>query len=449
MISKINKYLFLLIILIPFVQIYCKTIPLWIEEYPLDKNYYIGIGHSNKSNINYIQKARDFALKEISSEISTSISGIVINRIIEKTNIVKEEFEASIITSTKENLEGYEIVDSWENETEYYVYYRLSKQKFEILKQDKTDKAESISFDFFIKAKESEKMNNTYEAIVNYLQSISAISNYISEPLSVHYKDREIILFNEIYSSFQNLLLKIDITPTQDKHKIKKTFNFRYLLQVIITYDKDIINNIPVRFSFVNGSGEILQQTSSNQNGIAETIITNISSNRKIQIIKAELDLNKLINPNESEILKKLISSLHIPEIEIYLDIIGIPIYFEAEEKLFNNNSESKIIEPALKEMFSTMGHHFVDDLSKSDLICRIQSDTREGLENFGIVTTYADITVSIIETNNEIELLKKSYQSIIGHGTDKISSAKKSYENAVKKIIKDMQIELNSKEDE
>ena len=47
---------------------------------------------------------------------------------IEQSGMSEEQSRSEIQALTKADLEGYELVDTWDNGNEYWVYYKLSKK---------------------------------------------------------------------------------------------------------------------------------------------------------------------------------------------------------------------------------------------------------------------------------------------------------------------------------
>ena len=107
-----------------------KEKPSWVMTRPDSLGYYVGIGVVQKGpdDQNLHDIARGLALKDISSEISSYISSRTDRIIIEKAGILFEDYKSNLITKTRAHLEGYNFIDSWEDENEYWVYYRLSKE---------------------------------------------------------------------------------------------------------------------------------------------------------------------------------------------------------------------------------------------------------------------------------------------------------------------------------
>ena len=132
--------------------------PDWVKKRPINNSYFIGIGISSINlSRNYIQSAKNDALSDLSSEISVTISSELIDILTEKSGLSQEEVVSEIRSSTKADLEGFELVDTWEDEYEYWVYYRLSKAKYQANIELKRQNAISLSLDLFKKAKTRSK----------------------------------------------------------------------------------------------------------------------------------------------------------------------------------------------------------------------------------------------------------------------------------------------------
>ena len=170
---------------------FCEM-PNWVAQRPVNNNYYIGIGIASTSSSNYIQSAKNSALNDLSSEISVNISSELVDIMVEKSGMNAEESRSVIHASTKADLEGYEVMGTWENGFEYWVYYRLSKSTYKAQQELKRKNAISLSLDLFKKGKEKETNWNTKGSTINsaieyYVQALKPIENYYGDPLETIY----------------------------------------------------------------------------------------------------------------------------------------------------------------------------------------------------------------------------------------------------------------------
>ncbi len=156
--------------------------PKWIKERPILNDYYQGIGVVEKTGnqVDYTLSARSKALKELSSEITVTISANSILHQLENNNLVKESYESNTSLKTMQTLEGYEI-ETYEDSNNYWVYVKLSKAKYEMAKRQQLEKAKKLALINYQKGLSFQKSGNVNEAISNYLKAISALKDHLDE----------------------------------------------------------------------------------------------------------------------------------------------------------------------------------------------------------------------------------------------------------------------------
>ena len=152
--GKYLKYIFICLIVFS-----CKSVkekaerdnptPQWVSSQPHHSDYYIGVFGVQKNGLDYRSKAKQGALESLSSEISVNISGESVLKTLEANNNFEQEYKQNVTLKSTEKLEGFEVVDSWESATEYWVYYRLSKTKHTLLKQERMNKALELGKEYF------------------------------------------------------------------------------------------------------------------------------------------------------------------------------------------------------------------------------------------------------------------------------------------------------------
>lgn len=443
---KIFRYRQLLAVLVPFLVSFSfagEKRPDWVRERPVSQAYYIGIGVAQREEADrdYIQIAKDNALNDLASQIKIIIAGEVIRKVVEKSGLVEENFISHIRSSTKAELEGFELVDTWEDKNEYWVYYRLSKSVYERGKQLKLTKAISLSLDLFSNAKANEKANNIEKALLFYLQSLNPIEKYVNEPLETHFEGSRIFLMNEIYSSVQYLLSKIELRPIGSKRNAKIGQPLKNPLEVSAIYISENgseigISNLPLKFSFIRGSGELVNRVRTDRFGKGRCQVSKITATDKIQLVKVELDVFSCVNlDSASVILQSIISSLLIPKTRFALNVSGLSVFVEAEEIHYGQKLSVQHIEPALKNYLSEKGFVFFDDISKSDLIIKVKAESKKGSEIYEMYSAFVDLTISILDITSGDEIYKNSLHDIKGIDLDYNKAGLKAFENAAKKV--------------
>jgi hypothetical protein len=429
-----------LLLLFLISTVYTKQ-PDWVLKRPIDNSYFIGIGIAIKSNSReYIQSAKNNALSDLSSEISVNISSEFVDIMIERSGMSEEETRSEIQASTKSDLEGYELVDTWENKKEYWVYYRLSKELYEEQKRLKRENAINLSLDLITNAKEKESNWEAQGVTINaaieyYIQALKPIQNYYGEPLETYYDGNKIFLQNEIFTSLQWILSKIKIKPINPKLDVKVGSATQNNLKVLATFSEDgeevNVANLPISFSFIKGQGELVEIIRTNSKGIAKSKIINISPLIKLQMIKCSLDLtNYFIEDSTSNYLLNTLKNINTPSSKFIINVLGPTVYLESIEYNMGNLLSIKIIEPKIKKYLTEKGYSFTDDIASADAMISINAESRQGSEIYGQYVAFVDATISITDMNTGEEIYKNSLQNKKGIQLSFEKAGLKAYQN-------------------
>ena len=422
--TAISKFsLAILIILIGYSICFAGT-PGWVQKRPVSQAYYIGIAVASKTgdSKNYIQIAKDAALNDLASQIQVNIAGDLMQKIVEKSGLVQDEFVRQIQTSTRAELEGFELVDTYETDNAYWVYYRLSKELYAQQKLAKLHKAASLSLDLFKKAREYENSGSIAKALQFYFQAFAPIETFLAEPLEVDFDGKKIYLTNEIYSSIQNLLANIQLIAKSNQIPAKIGKPLTEPLGLTATFKspsglKSAAYNLPIDFSLLKGDADIVGQARTDTNGLATSIVSKIKAMDKIQIINAALDLKAMINYAEaSTIMQSLVSSFAPPGTKFVLYVSGPSVYVSSREIHDGQSLAILAVEPALKSGLADKGFTFTDKLSEADIAIDIKAESRDGSEIMqGMYSSFVDMTIAVTDMTSGEEVYKKSFQKIKG----------------------------------
>lgn len=420
--------------------------PSWVTKRPIDKAYFIGIGVVKKSNSKeYIQSAKNNALNDLSSEITVNISSELVDISIEKYGMNNDEIRSEIHTTTKADLEGYELVDTWENDYEYWVYYRLSKSLYQTQIELKKENSINLSLDLFKKAKEKEQNWATKGATINsaieyYVQALKPLESYYGDPLETFYDGKKIFLQNEIFTSLQWILSKIKLKAVTPKLDVKVGNSIENKLQVSATFFSDgkevSVTNLPISFHFIKGNGELVKTINTNSKGVANGQIISISPLEKLQMIKCSLDLTQYISEdNPSYYLLNTLKNINTPTSKFIINVIGPSVYLESYESNLGNLLSVKIIEPKIKNYLTEKGYSFTDGIASADAMISINSESREGSEIYGQYVTFVDVTISVMDMNSGEEIYKNSIQNKKGIQLSFEKAGLKAYQDVSKEI--------------
>lgn len=419
--------------------------PKWVKDRPIDQNYYIGIGKASKeSSKNYLEVAKNKAFSDMISEISVNISSNSVLYQIEDNEGLRETYQERIELATKDYIEGYEMIDSWENKEEYWVYYRLSKAEYKRRKQEILDRAINLSKDFYEKAKEAEKEFDIHNALIYYVKSFDAIKKHIGEDLSVFTLEGKIYLDNAIYQSIQDIFSRINIVPGKELYELQALSSDNEPVFVKVKLKTNLstknISNIPITFSFLDAKINETENVISSENGKAECSIAKMAPKGKTQIIQAALNTDVYLGADRAENILKSLFNKKGTKPYGYINVVvnEIIAYLESREiflgKYDSNHPITRLLEQELSENFFS----FTKDQESADVIVRIESEVTKGsvVEKYNLHSAFLNCNIRIIKTGTKLEIYNQSLHDIKGMKSGSFDVAAK---NAIEKAEKEI----------
>jgi hypothetical protein len=207
--------------------------PNWVTSKPFDASYYVGIGSASKRLNDFTGVAKKNALQDLVSDIRVVINSTSILSQIDKNYQFKEEYESNIKTIAADEIRDFERVDAYEDESTYWVYYRLSKAAYADQKKKNLDNVKSMALQFYEKALEAEK-NLTYATAIDfYFRTLLTLKDYWGENIEVTFQNKPLFLAVESYARLQQLLDQLNVRVLQNAVRIPANGNARTTFEIV------------------------------------------------------------------------------------------------------------------------------------------------------------------------------------------------------------------------
>lgn len=445
------KYSFYsLFILCAFVFFSCDTtkksqvpdtpLPEWVKTRPVSNMYYIGVSSASKTGqapAAYMQAAKQNALNDLASDISVSISSSSVISTNELGEDLQNQFSRMIKASTSKYLEGYELVDTYEDEYNYYVYYRLSKAKYREIKARKKQNTLNNALAKYSEAKEMHKKSDYYNAISYYINSLEVLTPYLGETNEVKYASDTIDIGNAIFSDLQSLLGKMEIRPVHQKITVNNAVPFTSnLIDFKITGpSRRPVKNIPIEWSF-SGAGLINPHTESTQDGIIHFPMNCIHSAKSVEQIGVRVDMDEIAKKAKDIIVRNLIREMPAPSYRMNVEITPPSFFVESNEQILGAAANTSILKNAFIEAMSDENIRLSDSKNTADYSISIDANTKKAYVNMGQYTAGLSMRIRVSDSNKRI-VYNKERDHIEGSGTNYKNASKDAYQNAANFIIR------------
>ncbi|MCX8490882.1 MAG: LPP20 family lipoprotein [Cyclobacteriaceae bacterium] len=421
--------------------------PDWLTAKPNQPSYYIGIGSSTKDGVtNHIQVAKKSALEDLVSEIKVNISSSSVLSSIDANKEFQEKYEQIIQTTAADEIEEFEQVDTWQDERNFWVYYRLSKQRYKEIKDEQKQNAVSIGLDFFKKAKESERNKEPILALGFYYQGFRAIQKYLAEPIRLEYESKEILLTSEIIANIQRLFDKMDITVAPAQITLNRrvsTSEQTITAKVFDKATKKVIADVPLKAEFEMGSGNVFPSYKTDGNGQAKILLTKISSRDLEQTVSVKLNPLSFAGYSVTTIDSLIVQRMVVPRATALLKVQRPTVYLVAVEKSLGAVKQSQQITNRIRNFLTNAGFEFTNDKNKAELMLDINANSERGAVSGSIYITYVTAVIRVAAIKDNREIYATTLDRIKGFSLDFERSSQEAYNKSVEILEKEKLPEL------
>ncbi len=385
--------------------------PEWVKVKPQHPSYYIGVSSAPKKGFtpaDYMANAQQQALGDLASNISTNIESSSVLSVIETKYHIGENYSKEITASTSHQLEGYELVETWEDENFYWAYYRLSKSHYAKIREEKKIQSIEDAKNKYYQATELMGRQLQYNAFQFYAEALASLKPYLGESTITEIYGEEKDLGNTIFSALADFVNDINIVFKNNDISVKKGIKVDPDVFSFLVTDKNNnpISGIPVKIRF-SGAGLLRNSEVSSTDGKVFIAIDKIKSSPKIETLSINLDMVGLSRVSKDPVIKNLIKSLPSSEKQIRVNVEKPVLNIQSEEKSFGQLRKENKLKSTFEGLLSS--EFVVNPNLKSDFNMTITSNTTKNGYNYGEAQVVINYTIDISDDRGNVVYRKSS----------------------------------------
>jgi len=383
--------------------------PEWVKQKPIIPGYYIGVASVKKvgTSAQYIAKARQEALTDLAEGVSSNVSSTSVLHSIETEYGFSESFDQKIQISTDDYLEGFDPVESYENETSYWVYYKIAKSTYHEMKEKKKREAIAAALAKYQSGITEQNANKPKEALSFYLQGLQAIKRYLNEETPTSLNGSNVDIGNEIYSSASAILNSLEISSNTDEIRVKRGESFDKNLVFVVTYNGNAVQGIPVEFSYTGGYLKKDKQNSDANGKVFLEPEVLYSKNGKEQI-SAIINLKELSQKAVDDLfIRGLITKRRLKPASVKVIIEAPSVSLKINESSCSNNYCDQI-----NSLFSKNASEYgfqVKEQQSSDFVFEFFFGFKKGESAGGLVSAYISGEITIKDSSGKTVWVKET----------------------------------------
>lgn len=443
----IIKYLLVCVIILFKINTYAQTEkPEWILKYPINSDFFVGIAYADKKLYNYMEAAKSKALQSLANEITVKIIGQTSLQTIEINQKVKQSYISSVTTETIKELEGYELVDSWQDKNQYWVYYRLSKKDYYQAKKDKANSALQIAKNYMMLGNENINTNNYIQGINYYFMATNQIQNYLYFEFDLDLKQQINELYQDAYKNVSTFYNQIEIKTNSDQIKLKpyQLKNYQLNFQIQNKQNLKPITNFPFIINVISGKADIeINKKLVNEKGSLNFKIISFSTKNKTTIFKIKLDKEALFN---EYILTNNLLAIDLYkkiscEKNIEVESETLNVFIKSTEKSFNTKNKDQALANALKSYLTENGINITNEAATANYFLTIEANTTKGNTAYDMQVVYLDATITLNKANTSI--YNKNFNGVKGLKATENAASYDAYQKLIRKFNEELYQEL------
>ncbi|MCW3076469.1 MAG: hypothetical protein JWO32_1078 [Bacteroidetes bacterium] len=374
--------------------------PLWVSSRPNNGFKFVGIGFADKSkSSSYQMEAKKNALYDLASEIKVDISSNSVLYTVQNNNTFNENFNSLIKLSSSDNIEGYSLVDSYENDKQYWVYYVLDKQEYTNLKAQKKLQIVSKASNLIASSFLDEQNQDFSSCLKKRIQAFGVLTPYLSEEINFDANQTKGIknifdLTNLIQQQLQSIFVAVN---TQNTIPQLKPFQQMYspLVYSLVLKTKTPLQNFPFLVTSEEEKVKINDKASTNLLGEIQIKVNSVEPLNQNVAFSLSPDISGLMGTDSVgragiSLLKQFIQT---SSLKVQASVSPVNIYVSSIERNFGKTTGTNIVETFLQQRFNGQEVIIINQPELADYIIEAVADTQE------------DISSDVLESNYNIKL--------------------------------------------
>lgn len=374
--------------------------PVWVSARPNNGFKYIGVGFSEKSKSSaYQMEAKKNALYDLASEIKVDISSNSVLYTVQNNNTFNENFNSLIKLSNSDNIEGYTLVDSYENDKQYWVYYALDKQEYANIKAQKKQQTITKASNLIVSSFTDEQNQDFSSSLKKRIQAFGVLTPYLSEEINFDAANTKGIknvfdLTNLIQQQLQSIFVGASLQKTIPQLKPYQQV-YSPLVYNLELKTKTPLQNFPFIITSEEEKVKVSDKASTNLLGEIQIKVNSVEPLNQTVAFSLNPDITGLMGTDSVgragiSVLKQFIQT---PSLKVQANVSPVNVFVTSVEKNMGKATGASIIETFLQQRFNGQEVLITNKPELADYIIESSADTQE------------DISSDVLESNYNIKL--------------------------------------------
>jgi len=375
-----------------------KPAPIWVSSRPNNGFKYVGIGFADKAKgDNYQMEAKKNALYDLVSEIKVDINSNSVLYTVQNNNSFNESFNSMIKLSNNENIEGYQLIDSYENDKQYWIYYSLDKEEYAKQKAEKKQQIVNKAAALINSSNGDENSGNFSTALKKRIQAFGVLTPYLSEEINFDpAKAGGVRTVFDLTGLIQKQLQNITVVqPKNLTQLLPHQKSYAPINYTLFINGKTALADFPVAIKSEEDKLKIIEKSTTNALGEMQVKATSIEPLNQTVVFSLSPDINALMGSDSvsKSAIRVLSQFINTQSLKVNATVRPIQLYINCVENNFGKPTNNSVIKAFIEQKLSSNETRIVTNKNEADYAIDAFADTQK------------DVSSEILKLNYQAEL--------------------------------------------
>lgn len=387
-----------------------STAPVWVTESPVNPAYYIGIGSASKAQhpLDADAVAKANALDNLSREIRVQVQSTSQTNTLQVNGWLSESFAQTSTSTTREDLEGYELVDTYSNGTDVVVYYRLSKAEHARIQAAKRQAAIERALGHLASATEAKLQGNAQQAVDAAIRGVDAVRPFMDKPLPATLPSgEEGDVGQALLATLDACIAGIELSTSLETATLFVEDAYSGNVEVQASLNGRPAPNVTLSYTYRRGDLPTRGQVVTDARGMATVRLERFEPHVTQTTLEVRVDPVAFAQGLPiAHPFQTAVRSLQSPPLRLEVALAPVELYVVLDELAFGKTRDREVLGPAIQQALQRANVTLVGSgnarqrTPANTMVLTVQADTRPGGSGQGFTTVYLDLVGTVTDAS-------------------------------------------------
>ena len=376
--------------------------PDWVLQRPTLSGYYIGVSSASKIQFgaDADATAKKRALADMAGQIRVVIESTSIFHTTQFQGVAGQNFSERISSASAEDLEEYELIGTYEDATNHWAYYRLSKATYERIRNQRKMATLEVAGGHWMSAENARTEGRVAAALDFYIRGLETLEDYWDELNEWSTPGGSVALDRACLDGISQVLADLSLQPATSTLRLSFSDRYQGTLACQALFAGAPAAQIPVWSRYNRGTLPKTASISTNSEGLCTFDIGQFEPGIKSAEMSLEIRIDDLSPRLKDSPVQRLIQGLPTPTVTVPITLETPKVHLHTVERINGKPSASSQLKNAIAQGLNARGIQWVERAADADMVLELEADTREAGSASGFYT--AMLNASAVLKNSE-----------------------------------------------